>query len=293
MRTPQQVRDRHRAARSTAPRRRAARRSALLDRWRRAVAADELWRFESAVVLGGAGAASFLFDDVDGVPQVTGLLEWHGLSVGDPATDLQWLASAPAAADDVYAAYVAHSGRAPDARARERARLYAELEFAKWLVHGHETGRDDVIDDAVGLLESLAAGVARRRHRDGCRARRRRRDRAARPHARCRAGRRRHVDADRRVRPGGAVALGDDRRRRRRRPTAGRRRGRDGCRAPTADAAARAARRHVDRADRHLGVHRARTTRGRRAGSTTPTTRTRRRDAERASEAALRRWRAE
>ena len=132
----------------------------LMDRWRRAIAADELWRFESAVVLGGAGAASFLFDDVDGVPQVTGLLEWHGLSVGDPATDLQWLASAPAAADDVYAAYVAHSGRAPDSRARERARLYAELEFAKWLVHGHETGRADVIDDAVGLLEALAAGVA-------------------------------------------------------------------------------------------------------------------------------------
>nr|BFF11919.1 hypothetical protein GCM10025699_32220 [Microbacterium flavescens] len=111
-------------------------------------------------MLGGAGAASFLFEDVDGVPQVTGLLEWHGLSVGDPATDLQWLASAPAAADDVYAAYVAHSGRAPDARARERARLYAELEFASWLVHGHESGRDDVVDDAVGLLETLAAGVA-------------------------------------------------------------------------------------------------------------------------------------
>jgi len=158
VRTPQQVRDdvsrlldRVEATR-VAPR-------ALLDRWRRAVDADELWRFESAVVLGGAGAASFLFEDVDGVPQVTGVLEWHGLSVGDPATDLQWLASAPAAADDVYDAYVGHSGRAPDALLRSRARLYAELEFAKWLVHGHEAGRDDIVDDAVGLLESLSAGV--------------------------------------------------------------------------------------------------------------------------------------
>ncbi len=158
VRTPQQVRDdvsrlldRVEATR-VAPR-------ALLDRWRRAVDADELWRFESAVVLGGAGAASFLFEDVDGVPHVTGVLEWHGLSVGDPATDLQWLASAPAAADDVYDAYVGHSGRAPDALLRSRARLYAELEFAKWLVHGHEAGRDDIVDDAVGLLESLSAGV--------------------------------------------------------------------------------------------------------------------------------------
>lgn len=131
----------------------------LADRWRRAVHADRLWRFESAVVLGGAGAASFLFEDRDGVPHVTGVLEWHGLAVGDPATDLQWLASAPTAADDVYDAYVSHSNRAPDALARERARLYAELEFAKWLVHGHETGRDDIVADAVVLLESLAIGV--------------------------------------------------------------------------------------------------------------------------------------
>jgi aminoglycoside phosphotransferase (APT) family kinase protein len=132
----------------------------LESRWRRAVDADEMWRFESTVVLGGAGAASFLFEDIEGVPTVTGLLEWHGLSIGDPATDLQWLASAPSAADDVYAAYVAHSGRAPDARARERARFYAELEFAKWLVHGQDSGRDDIIADAIELLEALAAGVA-------------------------------------------------------------------------------------------------------------------------------------
>lgn len=131
----------------------------LAHRWHRAVDADELWRFESAVVLGGAGAASFLFEDLDGVPTVTGLLEWHGLSIGDPAIDLQWLASAPDAADDVYAAYIAGSGRAPDVRARERARLYAELEFARWLVHGHEVDREDIVADAVELLESLAAGV--------------------------------------------------------------------------------------------------------------------------------------
>jgi aminoglycoside phosphotransferase (APT) family kinase protein len=158
VRTPQQVRDdvsrlidRVDATR-VAP-------SALLRRWYRAVDTDRLWRFESAVVLGGAGAASFLFDDVDGVPRVTGVLEWHGLSVGDPATDLQWLASAPIAAEDVFDAYVAHSRRAPDGLARERARLYAELEFAKWLVHGTESGRSDIVDDAVGLLESLEVGV--------------------------------------------------------------------------------------------------------------------------------------
>lgn len=158
VRTPAQVRedvsrliDRAEATRS-AP-------ATLVARWRRAVSDDRLWRFESAVVLGGAGAASFLFQDVAAEPRVTGVLDWHGLSVGDPATDLQWLASAPAAAEDVYAAYVGHSERAPDQLVRSRARLYAELEFAKWLVHGHETGRADIVQDAVGLLTSLASSV--------------------------------------------------------------------------------------------------------------------------------------
>ncbi|MDN3494703.1 phosphotransferase [Planococcus sp. APC 4015] len=159
VRTPSQVRDdverligRAEATRVLPP--------VLADRWRRALRSDALWHFESAVVLGGAGAASFLFEDDDDAPTVTGLLEWHGLSVGDPATDLQWLASAPNAADDVYTSYVAHSDRAPDGRARERARLYAELEFAKWLIHGHESGDAGVVDDATALLTSLAAGVA-------------------------------------------------------------------------------------------------------------------------------------
>ncbi|GAA1936935.1 hypothetical protein GCM10009775_31140 [Microbacterium aoyamense] len=158
VRTPQQIRDDVSRLIDRADATRVLPR-ALRDRWNRAVDAQELWRFESAVVLGGAGAASFLFEDIEGEPEVTGLLDWHGLSVGDPATDLQWLASAPAAADDVYAAYVAASGRAPDGRTRERARMYAELEFAKWLIHGHDTGRADVVDDAKALLESLAAGV--------------------------------------------------------------------------------------------------------------------------------------
>ncbi|WP_322411930.1 phosphotransferase [Microbacterium invictum] len=129
-------------------------------RWSQALDAEGLWRFETTVVLGGAGASSFLFEDFAGEPRVTGVLDWHGLSVGDPAGDFMWLASAPDAADDVFASYLARSVHAPDGLLRERARLYAELEFAKWLVHGHETGRSDIVDDAVELLESLAAGVA-------------------------------------------------------------------------------------------------------------------------------------
>lgn len=132
----------------------------LMLRWRRALEVDELWRFESAVVLGGASSSSFLLvDDDEGIPHVTGLLDWAGLSVGDPAVDLRWLASAPTAMDDVHDGYGSRGDRSPDPLLRERARLYAELEFARWLVHGWDAGEGDVVDDAVALLSALADGV--------------------------------------------------------------------------------------------------------------------------------------
>ncbi|MEQ6898917.1 aminoglycoside phosphotransferase [Microbacterium sp. KR10-403] len=131
----------------------------LLSRWSRALAEERLWRFESTLTLGGASADAFLVEDRDGVPTVTGLLAWQGLGIGDPAVDLRWLSSAPDAADDVLAAYVTASVRTPDAALRTRARLYAELEFAKWLVHGRDSGDDEILDDAVALLTSLADSV--------------------------------------------------------------------------------------------------------------------------------------
>ncbi len=132
----------------------------LLRRWSAALASESLWRFETTVVLGGVEPGSFvLTDDEDGVPTVTGLLTWGGLSAGDPAVDLRWLATAPDARDDVLAAYTATTHRAPDALLAERARLHAELEFARWLVHGHTTGADDIVADAVSLLEALDENV--------------------------------------------------------------------------------------------------------------------------------------
>jgi len=132
----------------------------LTVRWREAVADDDLWRFESTVTLGGVQSTSFLFaDDAERGPEVSGIVGWHALSVGDPALDLAWLSAAPDAADDVKAAYVRASDRTPDAALDVRARLLAELEFARWLVHGDALHRPDIVDDAAGLLEALADGL--------------------------------------------------------------------------------------------------------------------------------------
>jgi aminoglycoside phosphotransferase (APT) family kinase protein len=131
----------------------------LLSRWSKAVGASRIWQFEPTLTLGGTTTDAFVFADRDGVPTVSGLLTWHGLRVGDPAADLRWTASAPEAARDVFDAYAEASVRTPDAWLRIRARLYAEFEFARWLVHGHDEGRDDIVDDAVDLLTALADSV--------------------------------------------------------------------------------------------------------------------------------------
>ena len=131
----------------------------LLRRWSTALGADRLWRFETTVTLGGVDPSRFVLTDTAQGPTVTGLLAWHGLGVGDPAQDLRWLASAPAAREDVLAAYAHAARHTPHAALADRARLYAELEFARWLAHGHETGAERVVEDAVALLTALDEGV--------------------------------------------------------------------------------------------------------------------------------------
>ncbi|MFV0373828.1 phosphotransferase [Microbacterium sp.] len=132
---------------------------ALLRRWSTAVGTDDLWHFEPTVVLGGTDSTSFVLEDTDDVPAVIGVLGWRGLSVGDPATDLRWIASATEARTDILDAYTQRGQRPSDDLLAERARLHAEFEFAAWLVHGHTVGSDAIVADAVELLEALDANV--------------------------------------------------------------------------------------------------------------------------------------
>jgi len=83
------------------------------------------------------------------------MLGWHGLRVGDPASDLQWLAaSGPDIADAAFAAYSRVKGTV-DRQLRQRAALLSELEIARWLLHGTETRSTEIVDDAVQMLSAL------------------------------------------------------------------------------------------------------------------------------------------
>jgi macrolide phosphotransferase len=132
--------------------------AALLARWESATEETRLWQFQPTVINGAITADSVLFSG----SEVTGMLGWHELRVGDPARDLAWLLSAhdeavPEVALDAY--NEARGGS--DRQVRQRAMLYSELELAKWLLHGTELRNRDIVDDAVDLLAALADSVAR------------------------------------------------------------------------------------------------------------------------------------
>ena len=130
--------------------------AAILRRWERATDDESLWRFRPTVINGSITAESILVEgDV-----VTAIVGWSALAVGDPARDLHWLLTARgASAEAALGAYVAGRGGDADAYLPQRALLYGELELARWLLHGIEQHDPAVIDDAVSLLDGLAASV--------------------------------------------------------------------------------------------------------------------------------------
>jgi macrolide phosphotransferase len=133
--------------------------AAVKQRWTDAAANDALWQFQPTVIHGSLNADSFIITDHDVGPIVTGIIGWGSLRVGDPARDLHWLSGAPEAADSVIAAYRLSAARHPDRLISQRSMLHAELELARWLLHGVDTRDQQVIDDAVSLLDGLVDHV--------------------------------------------------------------------------------------------------------------------------------------
>lgn len=134
----------------------------LLARWENALEDSELFRYQPTVIHGSLSGETVLEQDL----AVSGILNWAGLKIGDPAEDFAWIfgAAVPELTDTVLMAY--SIGRAmSDPTIRQRAALYSELEMARWLMHGVTQNDQEVIDDALAMLnalvEELSAGSLR------------------------------------------------------------------------------------------------------------------------------------
>jgi macrolide phosphotransferase len=129
--------------------------AALLRRWEQATDDNALWQFPPTVIHGSLSDESFLITD----DAVSGILGWAGLAVGDPARDLHWLLASRGAAAEIAVAAYAEARQGSDQRITQRAMLYAELELARWLLHGTDTRNQAIVDDAVAMLDGLVDTV--------------------------------------------------------------------------------------------------------------------------------------
>lgn len=132
--------------------------AAVAQRWKLMLTNDELWDFTPRFVHGGLSADRVLTTD----DAISGLLTWDNAAIGDPAVDIAWILSSldHDAFDTFYTAYTANLDIRPDPHLLERSQLAGEFAVLEWLLAGIDTGADDIVDDALGMLDDVADDLA-------------------------------------------------------------------------------------------------------------------------------------
>lgn len=125
----------------------------LLRRWEERLEDVSLWRFSPTVVHGDLSSDHVLVAD----GAVTGVVAWGEAKVADPADDLAWLlvAAAQETVDSIMEAYQLRRTELTDPHLADRALLAGELALARWLLYGVRSGDDEVVADAVQMLDEL------------------------------------------------------------------------------------------------------------------------------------------
>lgn len=124
----------------------------LKQRWDTVLSATELWDFQPVVVHGSLDDEQFLLEG----SAVTGVLGWSELAVSDPAIDFSWCVAA--GRNILHAMVTLYTQLHPNASTSgllKRAQFWHELQLARWLLHGVELRDEEIIEDAVALLDNL------------------------------------------------------------------------------------------------------------------------------------------
>jgi len=129
----------------------------LLRRWETACEDQGLWQCDAMAIHGQIQLSRFLTED----HKVVAVDGWTRFSQGDPAADMAWLTT-PTNSAFATAVITAYQQQRPSADRwiMHRARFYAELDIARWLLHGVGLGHDTIVRDATDMLATLNDRVA-------------------------------------------------------------------------------------------------------------------------------------
>ena len=124
----------------------------LLQRWQEALEDVALFRFNPTVVHGELSDTTVLEQDRN----VSAVLNWGAMHIGDPAEDFAWLAGLRNLdlIEEARSAYSAETQNF-DSTLIQRAVLYNELAHASWLLHGTKIGDESIVEEAIVQLEIL------------------------------------------------------------------------------------------------------------------------------------------
>lgn len=124
----------------------------LLRRWEAAYEDRDLWQFEPIIIHGALHLGAFLTEGTT----ITGVTGWRELSVGDPARDVAWFTT-PHLAERLEPAKTGYldTRQEADHRIFQRARFWAELDIARWLLHGIDVRSEPIVDEATQLINEL------------------------------------------------------------------------------------------------------------------------------------------
>jgi aminoglycoside phosphotransferase (APT) family kinase protein len=124
----------------------------LLRRWETACEDRGLWQFEPTIIHGLMQLGRFLVES----DTVVGITGWRSFRIADPARDFAWLTT-PASAGFAPALTTAYRSARPGADRwfLQRARFWAELDIARWLLHGIDSANDTITRDATDMLQAL------------------------------------------------------------------------------------------------------------------------------------------
>lgn len=124
----------------------------LLQRWEEALSDVSLFKYQPVVVHGSLAVETVL----EKGGEVSGILDWRKVQLGDPALDFGWLANeSPELLESILLNYQL-SRTGADGNLAKRAALYAELEWVRWLVHGYAVKDTAIVEEAILGLQELA-----------------------------------------------------------------------------------------------------------------------------------------